>query len=175
MPTKMISIGGEKFEVTAPYAEGHVCTATEAKVLNQTRAENIGNNFRAEVKKARDEGNGYDAVRASLSAYDAEYTFAMGGTTRTPTDPVEREAQALASAAITAKLKDKGIKLKDYLAVEGNQEKYDAALEKLSMQDDVIAAARKRVEERKKVTEFDLSDDLGLNGGMAEPAEETAA
>ena len=46
MTSKTITILGEKFEITAPYAEGQTLTAVEARVLNQTRAENIGNNLR---------------------------------------------------------------------------------------------------------------------------------
>ena len=43
---KTISISGQAFDVSTPYAAGHTLTEAEAKVLNQTRAENIGNNFR---------------------------------------------------------------------------------------------------------------------------------
>lgn len=163
MDTKTISIHGEKFDVGAPYAEGHTLTATEARVLNQVRAENVANNFRKAVKEAQDSGDAgkLDAVRSSFAEYDTKYSFAVGGVARTPVDPVEREAESLAKAAIAGQLKEKGVKLKDYLAVEGNQEKYDAAVEKLSTRDDVLKEAKKRVAARQKVATADLGD-LGL-------------
>lgn len=167
MTTKTISIHGEKFEVGTPYAEGAVLSATEARVLNQVRAENIANNYRKAVGEALEKPEGSDrdtalaAVRTAFAEYDVKYTFAMGGTARTPVDPVEREATNLAKAAIAAQLKEKGIKLKDYLATEGNQDKYDAAVEKLSTRDDFLKEAKKRVAARAKTTSADLSD-LGL-------------
>ena len=47
-----ITIQGESFSVDMPYSEGHVCTSTQAGALNQTRAENLRNNFASSVKKA---------------------------------------------------------------------------------------------------------------------------
>ena len=87
---KSISISGTAFEVAEPYAEGHTVNAIEARVLNQTRAENIGNNFRKGVQAALAlaEGPTRDAalakVLADLQAYDAQYIFTSGGVSRTP-------------------------------------------------------------------------------------------
>ena len=39
-----IKIGENRFEIKAPYVAGHVVTDIEAKVLNRTFAENVGNN-----------------------------------------------------------------------------------------------------------------------------------
>lgn len=159
--TKEISIHGEKFTVGAPYAEGHTLTAVEAKVLNQVRAENIGNNFRADVKKALDGGGNLAEVRAKFVEYDGTYTFAAGGSTRTPVDPVEREAQSIAKLAVKDKIREKhGKSVKEYLAVEGNQEKYDAAVEQIASQDDVLKEAKKRVAARKK--SIANTEDIGL-------------
>lgn len=149
---KDLSIHGEKFTITAPYAEGHVLTAAEAKTLNQVRGENIANNFRSAVRDALDgKGEGLDAVRQQFAEYDAKYNFSMGGSRREPVDPVEREATAIAKAALKELIREqKGMSLKDYLAVEGNQEKYDANVERISAQDDVLKEAKKRVAQRKK-------------------------
>jgi hypothetical protein len=54
--TKTKTIEGKNFEISQPYEEGHVITAIEARVLNQTRSENIGNNVRAKLKEAIEAG-----------------------------------------------------------------------------------------------------------------------
>ena len=66
--SKTINIYDEEFTVSTPYAEGHVITAAEAKALNQVRAENIANNFRAKIKAAKEDGT-LDKVRADLATY----------------------------------------------------------------------------------------------------------
>lgn len=166
MATKEISIHGEKFTVTTPYVEGHTLSAIEAKVLNQVRAENVANNFRKSIgaaleKPEADRAGAMDAVRTEFTKYEGEYTFAAGGSTRTPIDPVEREAQAIAKLSIKEKIREQyGKSVKEYLEVEGNQDKYDAAVDKISSQDDVLKLAKKRVADRKKSVAS--TEDLGL-------------
>ena len=166
--SKTISISGNPFEISTPYAEGYVINAAEAKALNQTRAENIGNNFRDAVKKALEAPEGpardeaFAKVSADLVAYDAAYVFSMSGTPRTPIDPTEAEAFRIAKEVVKGAINKKyGVTLKAYLATEGNQEKYDAAVEAKAAQEDVIKEAKRRVASKKKTPEFD-SADLGL-------------
>lgn len=162
MATKELSIHGEKFTVNAPYAEGHTINAAEAKTLNQTRGENIANNFRSQVRDALDgKGEGLDAVRQAFASYDQEYTFAMGGGTRVSMDPVEREAISIAKASLKELIREqKGMSVKDYLAIEGNQDKYDANVEKISTKDEVLKVARKRVADKKK--QVVSTEEIGL-------------
>jgi len=161
MNTKTMTIAGSLFEVSAPYVEGAVITAAEAKVLNQARAENVGNNFRKDVKEAMDK-NDLTAVTAEIAKYDAEYTFTLSNAGRTPADPLAAEVMKVAKLYVKGKLADKGIKsIKEYLAIEGNEAKYDAALEKTAASEDVIKAAKKRLAEKKKVSEI-VSDELDL-------------
>ena len=158
--TKTISISGQAFEVSAPYAEGHTLTAAEAKVLNQTRAENIGNNFRADVKKALESGDPaqLEAVKAELAKYDAAYVFSMTQA-RTPIDPIEAEAIRIAKELVKAKIAEKySVSLKKYFETEGNEEKYDAAVEKLAAQDDTLKEAKKRVAAKKKTLDIAGAD-----------------
>jgi hypothetical protein len=161
---KEISIHEQTFSVSAPYAEGHVITALEAKALNQTRAENIANNFRKRIKAALDNAEvepkpeGYetlDAVRAALTKYDTEYTFSMPSS-REPVDPVEREAVKLAKESIRAALAADGRKMKDV-----DEEKLEAAIQKLSEREDIVAEAKRRVKASKKSAENTLAD-LGV-------------
>ena len=56
MSTKNIMIAGVTFAILAPYAAGHTLTEAEARVLNQTRSENIRNNQAETVKKMTAEG-----------------------------------------------------------------------------------------------------------------------
>lgn len=166
MTTKEIIIGGEKFTISAPYAAGHVVTDAEARVLNQTRGENIGNNFRKRVDEAMKKADGerpaaLDAVREAIGEYDSKYNFAMGGGLRIPMDPVEREALLIARDSVKAQIREKkGLSVKQYLEIEGNQEKYDAAVEKIATSDDVLKLAKRRVADKKKAV--DGGEDLGL-------------
>lgn len=148
--SKTITIYEEEFTVTTPYAEGHVITAAEAKALNQVRAENIANNFRAKIKAAKEDGT-LDKVRADLATYDAEYVFTLAsvGGGRTPVDPVEREAKRLAEQLVTNMIREqKGMTKKDYLAQEGGEERFAENVAKLMERAEVIAAAKKAVKQR---------------------------
>lgn len=151
---KTISISGQPFEISAPYTAGHVLTEAEAKSLNQTRAENIGNNFRTAVKKAIDE-NKLDEVKAAIAKYDAEYAFSMTQA-RTPIDPLEAEAFKIAKEFVKNKIAEKtGKTVKAYLEIDGNQAKYDANVEKIAAQEDTIKEAKKRLAAKKKIAELD--------------------
>lgn len=168
MKTKLIA--GQAFEITAPYAEGHVCTAAEAKALNQTRAENIGNNLRDSVKealaKAETDANALTELAALVQKYDAEYTFALGGggVSKRTLDPVEREARSIANDIIKADLAKKGRKVSQVpegLSKDEWEAKLDDVRETLMARDDVLAAAKKRVKEKQKIADSGV-EGLGL-------------
>lgn len=146
MAIKKITVGGQQFEINQPYVEGHVLTAVEARVLNQVRSENIGNNFRKVVKEAGEDAAKLSKAAEDIAAYDAKYTFAMGGSTREPIDPVDREARRLAAAAVKAKVEEKGHKFKDWK--EANAEKYEALVEEVSQRESVIKQAKQIVKAR---------------------------
>lgn len=128
-----ITIQNLQFEASAPYAAGHAINENEATALNQTRVENLRNNFAGTIKAKLEEISKEDPARTELSAeeidelkekfaeYDAEYTFQgkrIG--TRAPVDPVAREANKMAKETITAALKAKNIDPKNL--VEGRLE-----------------------------------------------------
>ena len=71
------TINGISFEISTPYSEGHVLTEAEAKALNQTRSENIGNNLRAKIKEMQEAGESEDAIAAIVAEKDAEYVFTL--------------------------------------------------------------------------------------------------
>ncbi len=154
---KMIRMFGDQFEVLQPYAEGYgPLTAVEAQSLNQTRAENIGNNLRAALKDAKDNGK-LDEFRESFARYDAEYTFATPrtGSTRVVRDPVEKEARSIAREQLAKKIgaETPPRKLKDV-----DPEKLEAAIELVSNREDVQKLAKKRVAEKARVSEAILAE-----------------
>jgi hypothetical protein len=107
-----VTIAGEVFKIDTPYAEGHTCTAGEASALNQTRQENLRNNFAKKVKDAKEAGT-FDlaAFQTQLDEYAAQYEFGVrqgGGGVRGPADPVKREALNIAVAWLVERLKAKG-------------------------------------------------------------------
>jgi hypothetical protein len=162
--TKTISIHGVVVTLQTPYAEGHVVTEAEAMALNQTRAENIGNNRRKEIKALIDEAAGstddekiasvQEAVQAMISAYEAEYVFtkaSVGGGSATRLDPLTKMCQDLAKSFISGKLKEMGMTAKAYLEANGE----DAIKNKVAeLQDNeqIVAAAKKALREREKMT-----------------------
>lgn len=147
--TVEITIQGLAFEVDRPYAAGaHTLTAGEANALNQTRAENLRNNFASVVKKAmadyRKANNmaedaevavsnlDHDALKAEFETYVKEYEFserAGGGGPRTPKDPVEREANRIAWDKIKVALGKQNIKI-DSISAERKAELIASAIEK---------------------------------------------
>ena len=163
MSTKQISIAGQVITLSTPYAEGHVLTAAEAKSLNQTRCENIGNNFRKEMKNALDAGSS-DAlakVIGDIEAYDKTYVFSMTQA-RTPTDPIEAEAMRIAKEFVLGKIKEAGFPtLKAYIAsAPDKQAKYDANIEKVSVSDDTLKLAKAAVAAKGKAKNMQTDMDV---------------
>lgn len=146
--------------VSIPYAEGHKITEAEAKALNQTRAENVGNNVRAAVKKMLDEAGNPDpvpaelkkAIQALVSEKDAEYEFTLqnvgGGTSRL--SPVETEARKMARDRVNAAIKEKGMTVKAYREAQG-EEKYNEVIAGIAAREEVLAVAKQTVENRQKL------------------------
>lgn len=140
-----ITIQGETFKVSQPYAEGHQMTEAEARALNQTRAENIRNNIANRVKKAKDENDEttMEEVVAFAKEYDGKYDFtvASGGSSARALDPVEREARKIARKAISDNIKAQGKKVKDF-----DKDQITALVNKHAVENEqIVAEAKKRV------------------------------
>lgn len=148
------TINGLQFEISEPYAEGHVVTDLEARVLNQTRSENIGNNARAKIKEMQDAGNGEEEIAAYVTELDSGYSFTVRGVSSArKLDPVEREARKIARDLLKSHLASSGRKLT--VAPEGlTDEEWDAKIEsevdRISAMDDVLNAAKKAVAAKQK-------------------------
>jgi len=149
--TRHVTIQGDSFEITAPYAEGHTVTEAEAKALNQLRAENIRNNVASRIRKAEEKGEALDKT-ALVADYDSTYEFtlstASAGGSRT-LDPVEREARRIAREVIHAKIKEGGFAVKTYR--EENPEKYESLIEQVASAEETVKRAKKAVDEKNKL------------------------
>lgn len=120
-----IKVQGMFFSFSPRYHEGHVLTAIEADVLNQTFGENLRNNFASKIRAAeealaKDLPEGQEprafteeertAFANDFSAYASTYTFKAPRVGAGPVDPIEHEANKIAKAIIVAHLAKKNIK-----------------------------------------------------------------
>lgn len=156
MSTRELSIFGVKFEIAAPFAEGHVCNAAEAGTLNQTRAENISNLARKKVAEAKGEGDWTDESIAKaaeiVAKIDNEYAFGIrqaSGPRAATRTPLEREIEAIAKAVLNDKLTKQGKKAKDF-----TKEALAEAVATIAQNEKVIALAKKRLADRAKLSEL---------------------
>jgi hypothetical protein len=173
-----ITIQNLGFECAAPYAEGHVLTGPEASVLNQTRAENLRNNFASVIKgklKALSEEEPPRSeltedeiadLREQFASYENEYEFQGKRTSRAPIDPVKREANKMAKDAINAALRERNINPKDLVA--GKME--ELISQYLAKNPDVLEEAKRRVENVKQAANAAL-DGVDLEGAVKEADE----
>ena len=156
METKTKLINDIKFEIAQPYAAGHVCSEAEAKALNQVRSENIGNNMRAAVKKALEDGKTEAEIVAIVAEYDGKYEFNLASVRAAGAaklDPIEKEARKLARELIVADLAKKGRKISqvpDGLTKEEWDEKVETKIDEVAAHEAVIAEATKIVKARSK-------------------------
>lgn len=168
-PTQPRNIGGKtedgrelSFELTipTPYAEGYVCDEAHAKILNQTLAENISNNLRKKLLAGVTEGEGDAATtrdytpaeaQALVDEYVADYEpgKTRGGGEPRVTDPVEKEARALAREAAKDFVKSQGMKPSDVDMPEITSSIFEANREALMSEAKKIVAARNKVHDNK--------------------------
>jgi hypothetical protein len=163
--TKTVTIQGLDFDLAVPYAEGHACTEAEAKALNQTRHENIRNNMARIVKgylAATDDrpartveeltDDELTEINVKVAEYDTDYEFTLASVASTRRrDPVEIEAEKIARAAITAKLRADGRKVGDV-----DKDALAAAIEKVAAGENVRAQAAANIKARSEVAASDM-------------------
>ena len=107
-PRSLKVIAGIQLRVPEPYAAGREIDETEARVLNQVFAENLGNNLRSTFTKVYNSDDGvftdpsWDQARAQDELDDKAQTYQWyqrsGG--RISMNPVEKKARELATAAV---------------------------------------------------------------------------
>lgn len=154
-PTGSFAIQGKAFQIPKPFNDGHVCTSSEAGVLNQILAENTRNNWASRIKKDLEEGT-FDQtkIQAEIDEYLENYEFGVRRG-RGPSDPVEREALNMAKDIVKVALRENNHKLSDVAAEDINR----LAEEAVAANPDITKEAKRRVDQRTKlgVGELDLS------------------
>ena len=160
--TKAIRINGVEVQISQPYAEGHKITEAEAKALNQTYAEAIGNNMRKKIKDMLAvDGATVESVAAdvqeAVTAYDASYEFSMAtvGASSAKLDPLEKEARAVAKDVLMGKLKEQGGTQKAYDEQNGKGA-FAAKVIEVAAMEQVIELAKKRLDERAQMANVSL-------------------
>lgn len=161
-PRQETTIKGKIYQCPMPYSAGHVCNENEAKVLNQTLAENLRNNLVGKwTTRDGDTETFTHGTQEEYDAYAAEYEFNVrgggGGSSEAKLTPVEREARRIARDKLDAALKAKGITFskKD----PAQKEKYEGLLANLSKREDIVKEAEKRMRSLDKIAfeELDLA------------------
>jgi len=167
MDSKDITIQKNTYTIPQPYDEGHVLSAIEAKVLNQTWTEGVRNNMSPKVKKAIEAAEAGDetamkTVTKEVKDYAATYVFTAGGTGRTKLDPIEKEARRIALSAIKANFAATGRSIKEFTSTPEGKEKLAIAVASIAEKPEILKSAKKRVEEQNKVVSDALEGlDLG--------------
>lgn len=157
-------IDGQTYKITAPYSAGHALNEAEARVLNQVRSENIGNNLRAKLKELHAKGDGgLEEAIGLVAKADEEYVFTIAntGSGARKLDPIEREALNIAKDIIKAHLAKTGrsmSKVPDGETEDSWAEKIEGHLDALTTRDDVVKLAKQRAGAKQKVVDAALGD-----------------
>lgn len=153
-------IDGDTYLVSQPYEAGHTITEIEARVLNQSRSENIGNNVRGTLKTIKEQAVAEEwgekkltnALTKAVAEVDEGYEFtAAAARGSAKLDPVEKEARKQARELLKNHLAETGRKLT--VAPEGTtdedwNEKIETEVDRISSIPEVMEAAREAVEAR---------------------------
>lgn len=174
MAKDSLTIQGLTFTVHSPYTAGHMLTAEEAGVLNQTFHENLRNNFAGSVKDKKDEhgdelpANVLKELQDEFAAYADDYKFGVRRAgVRGPVDPIEAEAFKMIKDLIRIKVKEQGKKA-DAATIS------EAATQILASDrgDKYRKAAEARLKEAQKVAGESLAD---IVNNLSSPEEEEKA
>lgn len=175
---KTISILDVDFDVSMPYEAGHQITEAEAKVLNQTRRENLGNNMRAKVKAYLEGAEGaltLEQLQEAFAKADSEYVFTLASASAAVKyTPEEREARKIARDYVKQQLaaQDPPVKIGEKPAdFEGTDEDWENAIEaevdRISQVAEVVKMAKDIVKARSKASNLQLTL---FSGGEGEGA-----
>lgn len=157
--SKQIFIAKQAFAVTEPYSTGHVLTEMEARVLNQVRAENIGNNFRkavADTLAGKEGAKTMEELQKEFAEYDAAYNFTAVRRSAGPRlSPLDAECVRLAKAWLVSKLKEAGKTFKTYLE-ENGKEAVDTKVGEIAKVEAIVALAKKNLANQSKAPELGI-------------------
>lgn len=158
-------IDGDTYTISQPYEAGHTINEIEARVLNQTRAENIGNNIRAKLKEIKETGATEswgekkltNALVKAVEEIDAAYEFTAAATrSSAKLDPVEKEARKQARDLLKDHLAQTGRKLTvapDGVSDADWAETVETEVDRIAAIPEVMEAAREAVAARQSRAE----------------------
>lgn len=133
-----IKINKVDYTIPCPFEEGHVCTANEAKALNQLLKENVRNNFASRIKP--------DAPIPSQEEFDAYVAgYEFGIRSITSTDPVMKEMIKLAEGLVMKSLTKAGV-TKKALGTDNFNKKVDEILANPEIEAKIRARAEQIIE-----------------------------
>ena len=151
-PAHDITIQGLVFPARQIFDEGHILSAVEAGVMNQTRDENLRNNYAAKIKATmKDEKvdsvgalnkEALTQLQSNFPTFEEAYEFGSRGGAR-EVDPERKQAILLATDSVKKALQKKGMTLRDVGAdkirdmAQAAIEKYPKFLEKAK---EIVAA-----------------------------------
>lgn len=160
---------GKSFTVPRRYEEGHTLSTEEANALNGLLTENIRNNFSKTLEKMISDGKTDEEINAAFAAYAEGYAFAGRRSTRAPVDPVQREAEKIATAKLDEALRKMGKSRKNL--ADGV---FDKHVTELASKQEIQDEAKRRVETTKAIATDSLTDLLAGEVQDAAPAAATA-
>lgn len=126
------------YKIATPFEEGHVCTANEAKALNQLLKENVRNNFSSRIKEGAEAPS-----QEEFDAYVAGYEFGIRSVSSS--DPITKTMQKIAENLVIKSLEKAGVS-KKALSKADFEAKVDALLSSPDYEPKIRAKAEKIVE-----------------------------
>lgn len=142
-------VAGIEAEISEPYAAGMILSEVDAKILNKLRAKNFTNSIRAKIEKMKLEDLTELEIKNHISDMDSCYVLS----TASILDPVEREAQKLATDILKSHLAETGRKINQTPAGFSDDEwqtKISEEIDRIAEDPKVLSVAQTNVELRRK-------------------------
>lgn len=133
-----IKVNKVSYTIACPFEEGHVCTANEAKALNQLLKENVRNNFASKIKPDEPVPS-----QEEFDKYVAGYEFGIRSITSS--DPVMKEMIKIAEGLVMKGLEKAGV-TKKALGTENFNKKVDEILSNPETEAKIRAKAEQIIE-----------------------------
>lgn len=133
-----ITVKKVNYTIPCPFEEGHVCTANEAKALNQLLKENVRNNFASKINE-----DSPIPSQEEFDAYVAGYEFGIRSITST--DPVMKEMIKIAEGLVMKSLEKAGVTKKS-IGTEAFNKKVDEILANPDYEAKIRAKAEQIIE-----------------------------
>ena len=156
---EQLMIQGHVFTVADRYSDGDEINANEASALNQTRRENLRNNFASKVSEKLDGRESLTddelaELQGEFDTYAESYEFGVHTGGGRASNPVMTEAMSIARGKVLEYLKQKGHKQKDIKAATITEK----ARELIAKYPQIMELAKKRIAETQAAAASELED-----------------